>query len=348
MSHNADEWPQCSQTRIGAPNTTSSPIVGIRRINAMVTRVASTDVTVLISGESGVGKEVVARLLHRRSRRRDGPFVKVNCAARPLEFLERELFGDERALTRADRQKRGKLEQANRGTILLDEISEMPRSVQARLLQVLQDHQFARSGSERDIQVNVRVITATNRELSWYVAHGGFRQDLFYQLNVVNIRVPALRERPEEIAPLVAHFLTVYRRKYGGGPRQLSPATLAWLQRYRWPGNVRELKNVIQRIVVLGSEEVAAELKECENPTPSMQSDAIASADITSECAATADSLGLKEIVRKVVEATEHEVLKRTLTRMHWCRIAAAGHLKISYKTLLEKIKYYRLDAADS
>jgi len=321
----------------------------MRRINAIVTRVASTDVTVLISGESGVGKEVVTRLLHRRSCRRDGPFVKVNCAALPLELLESELFGYERgAFTGAEHQKRGKFEQADSGTIFLDEISEMPLSVQAKLLQVLQDHEFARLGSEHDIQVDVRVITATNRDLSRYAAQGGFREDLFHRLNVVNIRVPALRERREEIPTLVAHFLAIYRRKYGSGPRQLSPETLARLERYGWPGNVRELENVIQRIVVLGSEAVAMELDASQPPPASIHSNGTASAEVAGECVEADDSMGLKELVRRAAEATEREALRRTLIRMHWRRVDAARHLRISYKTLLEKIKHYRLDSADS
>jgi DNA-binding NtrC family response regulator len=316
----------------------------MRRIKAMVTRVAATDVTVLISGESGVGKEVVARTLHERSRRQGQPFVKVNCAALPLELLESELFGYERgAFTGAHHQKRGKFEQAHRGTIFLDEISEMPLSVQAKLLQVLQDHEFSRLGSEHDIRVDVRVIAATNRDLRRYVAQGGFREDLFHRLNVVSIRVPALRERPEEIPILVEHFLALYRRKHRSGPREVTPAALERLQRYSWPGNVRELENVIQRIVVLGTEAVVAELDETDGR-------ASASALVTTATAEAPeppsdDSLGLKELARRAAQAAEREALKRTLTRVHWRRVAAARRLQISYKTLLEKIKHYRLDS---
>jgi DNA-binding NtrC family response regulator len=330
----------------GAPNG-YQPLVNsasMRRIKAMVTRVAATDVTVLISGESGVGKEVVARTLHERSRRQDQPFVKVNCAALPVELLESELFGYERgAFTGAHHQKRGKFEQAHRGTIFLDEISEMPLSVQAKLLQVLQDHEFARLGSEHDIHVDVRVIAATNRDLSRYVAQGGFREDLFHRLNVVSIRVPALRERPEEIPILVEHFLALYRRKHRSGPREVTAAALERLQRYSWPGNVRELENVIQRIVVLGTEAVVAELDETDGR-------ASASAPVTTATAEAPeppsdDSLGLKELARRAAQAAEREALKRTLTRVHWRRVAAARRLQISYKTLLEKIKHYRLDS---
>jgi DNA-binding NtrC family response regulator len=317
--------------------------VSMRRIKAMVTRVAGADVTVLISGESGVGKELVARALHERSRRRDHPFVKVNCAALPVELLESELFGYERgAFTGAHHQKRGKFEQAHRGTIFLDEISEMPLPVQAKLLQVLQDHEFARLGSEHDIRVDVRVLAATNRDLGRYVAQGGFREDLFHRLNVVHIRVPALRERVEEIPILVEHFLALYRRKHRGGPRELSPDTLERLQRYRWPGNVRELENVIQRIVVLRTEAVVVELDDT-SEQPSLAEPVTTPPEAANGL--SDDSLGLKELSRRAAHAAEREALKRTLARVHWRRVAAARRLQISYKTLLEKIKHYHLDA---
>jgi transcriptional regulator with GAF, ATPase, and Fis domain len=319
---------------------------GMRLIDAAVTRVAPTDVTVLISGESGVGKELVARTIHQRSGRRERPFVKVNCAALPLTLLESELFGYERgAFTGADHTKRGKFEQAHRGTILLDEISEMPLSVQAKLLQVLQDHEFSRLGSEHDIHVDVRVLAATNRDLGRYVAEGGFREDLFHRLNVVHFRVPPLRERREEIPILVEHFLAVYRVKHRGGPRQVSRASLERLQRYTWPGNVRELQNVIQRIVVLGTESVVDELDEHQPaPSPSPNGPAAVLAEVT-EALLADDSPGLKELARRAVEIVEREALKRTLARVHWRRIEAAHRLRISYKTLLEKIKHYGLDA---
>jgi two-component system, NtrC family, response regulator AtoC len=319
----------------------------MRLIDAAVTRVAPTDVTVLISGESGVGKELVARTLHHRSRRHDGPFVKVNCAALPFTLLESELFGYERgAFTGADHPKRGKFEQAHRGTIFLDEISEMPLSVQAKLLQVLQDHEFSRLGSEHDIRVDVRVIAATNRDFARYVVEGGFREDVFHRLNVVHLRVPPLRERPEEIAILVQHFLTLYRVQHGGGPWQVSPAMLERLQRYPWPGNVRELQNVIQRIVVLGTESVVAELDDPEPPPAAPRNGPAVLPD--AEALLADESPGLKEMTRLAVEIVEREALKRTLAQVHWRRTEAAHRLRISYKTLLEKIKRYGLDSSSS
>jgi two-component system response regulator AtoC len=321
----------------------NSPVM--RRIDEILTRVAATDITVLISGESGVGKEIVARTLHQRSSRRDRPFVKVNIAALPVTLLESELFGYERgAFTGADHQKRGKFEQAQHGTIFLDEISETPLSVQAKLLHVLQDHEFARLGSERDIQVDVRVVAATNRDLGRYVADGGFREDLFHRLNVLHVRVPPLRERPEEIRILVEHFLALYGRIHGGGPRQLSAATLERLWRYSWPGNVRELENVIQRIVVLGTESVVAELDDTERRALADEPSPGSPTNIR-RAASPDDSLGLKELARRAAEAAEREALERMLDRVHWRRIEAAQRLRISYKTLLEKIKQYGLDS---
>ena len=314
----------------------------MRAINEVVLRVAATDVTVLIWGESGVGKEVVARTLHQRSVRRDRPFVKVNCAALPAELLESELFGHERgAFTGACQRKLGKFDQAHTGTIFLDEISEMPLLVQAKLLQVLQDHEFARLGSDHDIRVDVRVIAATNRDLEKEVGQGGFREDLFYRLNVVHIRVPPLRERREEIPLLVEHFLERYAQKHGRRPQRVSGKTLDRFMRYSWPGNVRELENVVQRIVVLGTESVVDELTE---PEIAAASDGTIPAN-----GGPSDNgdLGLKDLVRRAAETVEREALKRMLERVRWRRIEAAQRLGISDKTLRDKIKHYGLDRSD-
>ena len=314
----------------------------MRRIDATVNRVAASDVTVLISGESGVGKELVARTLHRRSSRSGRPFVKVNCAALPLDLLESELFGHERgAFTGADHQMKGKFEQAHTGTIFLDEISELSPSAQAKLLQVLQDHEFPRVGSEHDIRVDVRVIAATNRDLEKYVGQGGFREDLFWRLNVVHLRIPPLRERREEIPLLVEHFLARYARKHGRRPERVSAATVEGFLKYSWPGNVRELENVIQRIVILGSESVVAELSEPEAQSPRD------GADAAEDASPDDDSLGLKDLVRRAAETAEREALKRMLERVHWRRVEAAQRLGISDKTLREKIKHYGLDRSD-
>src|SRR5499426_1475859 len=227
----------------------------MRTVGRIIDGVAPTDVTVLVWGETGVGKEAVAWALHECSPRRDRPFVKVNCAALPLELLESELFGYERgAFTGAHRQKPGKFELANTGTIFLDEIGEMPMPVQAKLLQVLQDREFSRLGSQSDIRVDVRVIAATNKNLARLVQQGSFREDLYYRLNVLNIHVPPLRERQEEIPVLVEYFLDVYSREYGRARGEVSAETMQLFMDYGWRGNVRELENIIKRIVALGNE----------------------------------------------------------------------------------------------
>src|SRR5256885_7246466 len=223
----------------------------MRAIRTVIDNIADTDATVLIRGESGVGKDLVARALHAASARREGPFVKVNCAAIPPGLLESELFGHEKgAFTGAHRRKPGRFEYANKGTIYLDEIAELPLALQAKLLHVLQDFRFSRVGGHGLLNVDTRVIAATNRNLEEAMARGEFREDLYYRLNVVEIRVPPLRERREEIPGLAAWFLAKFNAQYGR-QKQLLPETMARLMEYTWSGNVRELENVIRRLVVL-------------------------------------------------------------------------------------------------
>src|SRR5919109_2152854 len=232
----------------------------MRSIMTLIDSVADTDATVLIRGESGVGKDVVARAIHAASTRATGAFVKVNCAAIPSGLLESELFGHEKgAFTGAHRRKPGQFEYANKGTIYLDEIADLPLMLQAKLLHVLQDFRFALLGGNGLIDVDTRVIAATNRDLEQAMARGEFREDLYYRLNVVEIRIPPLRERREEIPPLVASFLARFNAQYGR-TKQLSPETMARLAGHSWSGNVRELENVIRRMVVLtdGEEAFAA------------------------------------------------------------------------------------------
>ncbi|SEM70547.1 two component, sigma54 specific, transcriptional regulator, Fis family [Stigmatella aurantiaca] len=224
----------------------------MRRARALVERIADTDVPVLLLGESGTGKEVIAREIHARSQRRNKPFIKVNCAALPGELLESELFGHERgAFTGATAEKPGKFELADQGTIFLDEIGEMAIRLQAKLLQVLQDEEFFRVGGKKSVRVDSRVVVATNRDLEKEIALGNFREDLYYRLNVVAIRLPALRERMEDVVPLTDHFLKKYGRNYIQGVSELPSEVLRAFTEYEWPGNVRELENMVRRLCVL-------------------------------------------------------------------------------------------------
>jgi DNA-binding NtrC family response regulator len=300
----------------------------MREIQTIVENIADTDATVLIRGESGVGKDLVARALHAASARRGGPFVKVNCAAIPPGLLESELFGHEKgAFTGAHRRKPGQFEYANKGTIYLDEIAELPHALQAKLLHVLQDFRFARVGGHGLIDVDARVIAATNRDLEHAMTHGEFREDLYYRLNVVEIRIPPLRERREEIPLLVACFLSRFNAQYGR-TKHLSPETLTRLMEHSWSGNVRELENVIRRMVVLTDGEQAFETL----VTRGRNGHAVASrpASLVTE--------SLREIARRGAREAERKALEEVLERVHWNRAQASRLLKVSYKTLLNKI----------
>jgi len=229
--------------------------VQMQEVRDLIERVSDTDVTVLIRGESGVGKELVARALHDQSLRKDKPFVKVNCAALPTELLESELFGFEKgAFTGAIQHKPGKFEFANHGTMFLDEIGDMSFPLQAKLLQALQDGEFSRLGGKADVRVDVRVITATNCDLEGAVAAGKFREDLYFRLNVVTITIPPLRDRREEIPMLTDHFVKKYSVQYNKPFPGISTELSRMFMEYEWPGNVRQLENLIKRMVVLGSE----------------------------------------------------------------------------------------------
>src|SRR5208282_751188 len=217
-----------------------------------VSKVAATDSTVLITGETGTGKELVARAIHRRSRRSSNAFVSVNCAAIPRDLIASELFGHEKgAFTGATQRRLGRFELAEKGTIFLDELGEIPAETQVALLRVLQEHEFERVGGTGPIRTNVRVIAATNRDLQAAIASGAFRSDLFYRLNVFPIEVPPLRERQEDIPVLVEHFIDRFARKAGKSIRSVNKKSLELLQSYPWPGNIRELQNVIERSIIV-------------------------------------------------------------------------------------------------
>ncbi len=297
----------------------------MRAIARIVTDVADTDATVLIRGECGVGKDHVARAIHAVSPRRDNPFVKVNCAAIPLGLLESELFGHERgAFTGADRRRSGQFEQAHEGTIYLDEIAELPLALQAKLLHVVQDLRFTRVGSCESVEVDTRVIAATNQDLEDAMARGEFRPDLYYRLNVVDITVPPLRERPEEIPALASRFLARFNAQYRRH-KQISRPGMARLTQYSWPGNVRELENVIRRLVLLESEQAL----------DGLGSDA-AGRLVTAE--------GLRAVARRGAQAAERRALQQVLDGVRWNRAEAARILNVSYKTLLIKIAECELE----
>jgi two-component system, NtrC family, response regulator AtoC len=312
----------------------ASPQMG--RIRELLEQISDTDVTVLIQGESGSGKEIVARAVHRFSTRRDGPFVKVNCAALPPDLLESELFGYERgAFTGAVSRKPGKFEIADGGSIFLDEIGEMSPALQAKLLQVLQDGRFTRLGGNEDVQVEVRVVCATNRDLEGRVRAGTFREDLFFRLNVMTVRIPPLRERREELHALVSTFLARYSVRYGRPRPRLSGRLQRAFERYAWPGNVRELENMIKRIVVLGSESsVLQDLLGGER-----RSGAGALEALLAELEASAGDVPLREVGARAAHEAERHAIESVLFHTNWNRKQAARLLSVSYKTFLQKIR---------
>jgi two-component system, NtrC family, response regulator AtoC len=306
----------------------------MRAIGTMIENVANTDATVLIRGESGVGKDLVARAIHAGSSRRHRPFVKVNCAAIPSELLESEFFGHEKgAFTGAHRRKPGQFESADKGTIYLDEIGELPLALQAKLLHVLQDFRFSRVGGHGVIAVDSRVIAATNRNLEQAMARREFREDLYYRVNVVEIRVPPLRERREEIPGLALWFLAKFNAQYGR-QKQLSPETMAHLQQHPWSGNVRELENVVRRLVVLANVEGEIE--------------ALVTRGRNGHVPLPQPAEGLREIARRAAREAERKALADVLERVHWNRAEASRMLKVSYKTLLHRIVDCGADAAAS
>lgn len=322
----------------------------MEEISKILRDIAQTDINVLIHGESGVGKEVVAQALHQYSHRCDKPFVKVNCAAIPAELLESELMGFEKgAFTGADTQKPGKFELANRGTILLNEIGAIDISIQAKLLQVLQNGVFPRIGGEEEVEVNVSVVCTTKENLEELVAKKLFRQDLFYRINVINIFVPSLRERREQIIPLSRYIFNHYKIKYGKNISSISSKMEKRLKEYSWPGNIQELRNIIKRIVIFGedisplfiSDEKGVGINKTvelntKEPEPNPSDDRPV-------------YFNLKEISKAAVQQAEKKFIIKTLKHTNWNRKKAALLLDISYKTLLNKIKEYNLtDNADN
>jgi DNA-binding NtrC family response regulator len=302
----------------------------MREIRSQCVLVARVDLPVLILGESGTGKEVVAQYIHKLSPRGSRSFLKVNCAAMPADLLESELFGYEQgAFTGAVKSKPGKFEICNGGTILLDEIGEMPPTLQAKLLHVLQDGTFSRLGSRSTTKVDVRVIAATNIDMKEAIAERRFREDLFYRLNGFTLSLPPLRERRDEIPLLLEHFMHRLAEKYEREPLTISAQLMHSCLNHSWPGNLRELENFVKRYIVLADEQMM--LQEF---LPTTRAEA---------APAATDSTGLKGMVRSMKDDAEAIAITRALEVTRWNRKQAASELKISYKALLYKIRQYNL-----
>ena len=303
-------------------------------VMALAQRVAATDATVLLAGESGVGKEVFARYIHRHSARAKGPFVAINCAAIPEQLLESTLFGHEKgAFTGASQAQAGKFEQAENGTLLLDEISEMPLLLQAKLLRVLQEREVERVGGQKPVKVNIRVLATTNRDMAAEVAAGRFREDLYYRLNVFPLNIPALRQRRGDILPLARKVLQRFAEQMGRPALKFSGEAEAALLAHGWDGNVRELENVVQRAAILAMTDVI-EPSQLLLATPS------------EVAAAVAANVSAAELPMDM-ESIERRTILETLEQVNGSRKLAAERLGISERTLRYKLKQYREEAGE-
>jgi two-component system response regulator AtoC len=317
-------------------------------VKELIRHVAKSDLSVVICGESGVGKELVAQALHLSSDRRNGPFVKVNCAAIPNELLESELFGYERgAFTGADKTKMGRFELAHKGTVLLDEIGDMPLVLQSKMLQVLQDFQFSRLGAKKDVTVDCWMLCASNQDLEQSVAEGRFREDLYYRLNIVNIIIPPLRKRPEDIAPLLEYFVAQCAPRIENPVFEFTDSVRDFLRQYSWPGNVRELKNTVERLMLLGDWQTV------QKQLLARETKRIDAYEGTAQLSPpTPNGLvrrpkkrfpPLKQVKKKAILEAEGKLIGEVLTETDWNRKRAAKILQISYKALLYKIKQAKL-----
>jgi two-component system response regulator AtoC len=308
----------------------------MKQIRAQVALIAKVNVPVLLLGESGVGKEIVSRLIHKMSVRAHRSMVKVNCAALPADLLESELFGyDAGAFTGASKSKPGKFELANKGTILLDEIGEMSAGLQAKLLHVLQDGTFSRLGGRANITVDARVLAATNIDVKKAIAERKLREDLYYRLNAFTITVPPLRERREEIPVLLRYYMNKMAAQFGKNALPISDKLTQECLRYQWPGNLRELNNFVKRYLVLEDENMLVDELQNKAKEGTTDNDATSSA-----------RGGLKALVRNLKDDAEAKEIQRALDDSNWNRKVAAAELNISYKALLYKIKQHGLSPA--
>jgi len=295
----------------------------IKQVIEQVQMAGASNGRVLILGESGAGKELVAHLLHQNSHRSSGPFVEVNCAAIPQELIESELFGHEKgSFTGAFERKQGKFELADKGALFLDEIGDMSLQTQAKVLRVIETQEFQRVGGSKNIKVDVRIISATNKDLAEEVKKGAFREDLFFRLNVIPIRVPGLRERSEDIPALVDHFLNLFAAEYGQQKKEITPEAIKTLQNYSWPGNIRELKNVLERLVIM---------------TPSRT---ISKVEIIAAASPRSDYFSLNAL-KDAREAFEKDFIIRKLEENSWNVSRTSELLDIERSNLHRKIKAY-------
>lgn len=345
----------------------SEPIVKIREL---INSVANTGLNVLITGETGVGKEVVAQNLHAASNRASNNFVKINCAALPETLLESELYGYEKgSFTGAEKKRSGKFQTANKGVLFLDEIGDMALPLQSKMLHVLQNGEFSPLGSDRDVKTDVWIIAATNKNLEDCIAGKIFREDLYYRLNIVNIDIPPLRKRKEDIPHLIAHFLNVYSTEYKLPGMDLPKSKiLEKLGHYSWPGNVRQLQNLIKKLMVFRSwdkvidelplDQIDAVLPVLENSTkaqdrlsiipPSDRQSCLISQfiDVSSSADTMLKDISLKKIKKLATSRVEKEMLTYTLNKVGWNKSEAARLLKVSYKTVLYKTREFEIHKA--
>lgn len=306
----------------------SSPVM--QQVYKQIGRVADHSATVLLLGESGTGKGLVAKTIHRHSGRRNRPFVKINCGTIPENLIESELFGHERgAFTGAARQKAGKFEVAHQGTVFLDEVGELSAAMQVKLLRVLQEREFERVGGTETISVDVRVIAATNRDLELCVRDGTFREDLFFRLNVVTLKLPPLRERSEDIRELAGHFLIKYSREFGKKITSFAPAAMEMLLNFDWPGNVRELENACERATVMATGSVI------------MPEDLPLS--LSTLILPDTSPIGAGRSLKEIVADVERQVILKVLRENNWHRGATAQALDLNRRSLYAKMKEYGL-----
>ncbi len=322
------------------------------RVKTIIEQVAPSELTVLIRGESGTGKEIASRMLHTMSGRRNQEFVKVNCAAIPRDLLEAELFGYEKgAFTGAHKTKQGRFEIADKGTIFLDEIGDMPLELQSKLLQVLEQQEFVRVGGITNIHVDVRIICATNRNLELAIAERGFRDDLFYRLNEISLFLPPLRDRREDVPLLVEHFLDKYSTVYQREAKSLASETMNRLVAFDWPGNVRQLENMIKQVVVRSDEGIITELITSASqrlPLPAVNPYSAYESSHQMQNLNVGERVpdfALKDRVGKTIASEERRLIAEVLQKTNWNRRKAAEILQISYRSLLYKIKDYNLNA---